>query len=78
MFQIKMCSFWLRAFLKFVSRFLALKGMLHQGLKVKKLNNCSNIKSVVRELRRISLQVIKDDRAFCYYASRNIIVRIIQ
>ena len=34
--------------------------MLHQGLKVKKkLNNFSNFKSVVSELCRISLQVIK-------------------
>ena len=32
-----------------------LKGMLHQGLKAKKLNNFSNFKSVVCELRRISL-----------------------
>ena len=33
---------------------IAAKGMLHQGLKVKKLNNISNFKSVVSELCRIS------------------------
>ena len=33
--------------------------MLHQRLKVKKLNNFSNFKSVVYELCRISLQVIE-------------------
>ena len=31
------------------------KGTLHQGLKVKKVNNFSNFKSVVSELCRISL-----------------------
>ena len=38
------------------------KGMLHQGLKVKKLNNFSNFKSVVSELCRISLQVTERHR----------------
>ena len=38
------------------------KGMLHQGLKVKKLNNFSNFKSVVCKLCRISLQVIEHHR----------------
>ena len=38
------------------------KGMLHQGLKVKKLNNFSNLKSVVSELCRVSLQVIERHR----------------
>ena len=33
------------------------KGMLHQGLKIKKLNNFSNFKSVVNRLCRNSLQV---------------------
>ena len=32
-----------------------MKGMLHQGLKVKKLNNYSNFKSLVSELSGISL-----------------------
>ena len=34
------------------------KGMLHQGLKVKKLNNFSNFKSVVCKLYIINLNVI--------------------
>ena len=48
-----------------ISGHVSRKGMLHQGLKVKKLNNFSNFKSVVSELCRISLQVIEshlDDR----------------
>ena len=39
------------------------KGMLHQGLKVKKLNNFSNFNSVVRKLCRFSLQMIERHQA---------------
>ena len=42
-----------------VLHFLGTKRMLYQGLKVKKLNNFSNFKSVVSKLCRISLLVIK-------------------
>ena len=34
---------------------MVLKVVLHQGLKVKKLNNFSKFKSVVHQLSRISL-----------------------
>ena len=36
-----------------------IKRMLHLGLKVKKLNNVSNFKSVVNELCEISCKVIE-------------------
>ena len=43
------------SFCKIRCRTIQIKGMLHQGLKIKKLSNFSNFKLVVCELCGISL-----------------------
>ena len=44
-----------RVIINLLSSDLNRKGMLHQGLKVKKLNDFQNFKSALSELCRISL-----------------------